>query len=417
MDSPVELPKDTEPFPNLIQDSEMPSQSHVESGVTEDNTLIIKTTTPIKACLRPEDSIEAIDNFEEEIEKIGESIPAMHKGTKSQMKAKKGNKLSSSRRSAIDQKRNDPVDRANLSKSRRTLSTTGPKINTVKQRKMVVGPAAMEKAEAAEAQRQPNESSACSASELSSKAPVPPKKRVSSVHKPPFIPVKSTKPVTRPSFELPGEAVARRLKEAREERTKREEEEKPKKGIFKARPVRLSQAPVVKPTSTSRLRISLAKGEPVGTPGGKETSAKSTSRASISNATIASKRLSVTKRTMPVPANISARLSRGPSANHTKDGTNTVRKSPNTATTRASIPKADGAPARPNGKEVFNRGRIEHEELERMRKEKEEAAKKARMQASERGRIASREWAEKQRMKKLREKKGSETKKVVEASA
>ena len=51
------------------------------------------------------------------------------------------------------------------------------------------------------------------------------------------------------------------------------------------------------------------------------------------------------------------------------------------------------------GREVFNRDRMEKEARERERKEKEEAAKRARAEAAERGRIASREWAERQRKK------------------
>jgi hypothetical protein len=53
------------------------------------------------------------------------------------------------------------------------------------------------------------------------------------------------------------------------------------------------------------------------------------------------------------------------------------------------------------GKEVFNRDRMEKENKDRERKDKEEAAKQARAQAAERGRIASREWAEKQRKKMM----------------
>jgi hypothetical protein len=53
------------------------------------------------------------------------------------------------------------------------------------------------------------------------------------------------------------------------------------------------------------------------------------------------------------------------------------------------------------GKEVFNRDKMEKDAKDRERKEKEEAAKQARAQAAERGRIASREWAERQRSKML----------------
>jgi hypothetical protein len=49
------------------------------------------------------------------------------------------------------------------------------------------------------------------------------------------------------------------------------------------------------------------------------------------------------------------------------------------------------------GKEIVGRDKVQKAEMERVRREKEEAAKKARAEAAERGRIASREWAEKQK--------------------
>jgi hypothetical protein len=52
------------------------------------------------------------------------------------------------------------------------------------------------------------------------------------------------------------------------------------------------------------------------------------------------------------------------------------------------------------GKEVFSRGKLAEEDLLKQRREKEEAAKKARIEAAERGRLASREWAEKQKKRK-----------------
>ncbi len=54
------------------------------------------------------------------------------------------------------------------------------------------------------------------------------------------------------------------------------------------------------------------------------------------------------------------------------------------------------------GKEVFSRGKLAEEELQKQKRDKEAAAKKARAEAAERGRLASREWAEKQRVRKLK---------------
>ena len=44
---------------------------------------------------------------------------------------------------------------------------------------------------------------------------------------------------------------------------------------------------------------------------------------------------------------------------------------------------------------------MEQDERDRVKREKEEAAKKARAEAADRGRLASREWAERQRLKKM----------------
>lgn len=68
---------------------------------------------------------------------------------------------------------------------------------------------------------------------------------------------------------------------------------------------------------------------------------------------------------------------------------------------KSSATPVDAACLKSKGKQVFNRGKMEKETIERERKEKEDAAKKARAEAAERGRIASREWAERQRKKTM----------------
>jgi len=55
--------------------------------------------------------------------------------------------------------------------------------------------------------------------------------------------VKSTKPPTWPCFELPGEAVSRRLREERQARRRREEEAAEERRRSGARPVRPSTRP------------------------------------------------------------------------------------------------------------------------------------------------------------------------------
>ena len=66
---------------------------------------------------------------------------------------------------------------------------------------------------------------------------------------------------------------------------------------------------------------------------------------------------------------------------------------------KPTVAPVDAGALKAKGKQVFNRDKVEKDNAERERREKEEAAKKARAEAAERGRIASREWAERQRKK------------------
>lgn len=191
-------------------------------------------------------------------------------------------------------------------------------------------------------------------------------------------PPKSTKPPTKPSFQLPGEATAARLKAQKEERLKRMEEAEAAKKAALAAPVRKSIA--------HRPRESLlardASGNSIQPPSNSDVLQRSTS--------LASKRSSMA----------------GPSASHSTSMSSSNRNSlllvsgTKSAVTPAVTP-VDAVALKVKGKEVFNRDRMEKEAMGRERKEKEEAAKKARAEAAERGRIASREWAERQRKKMM----------------
>ena len=216
--------------------------------------------------------------------------------------------------------------------------------------------------------------------------------------------VKSTKPLTRPTFELPGEAVARKLKEQREQRLKQQDAEAmvEDKKAFRARPVRTSQAPVIKQTAASKARLSLAKPEPAEkerTQNSAPTIRPASKRPASIAPSDASKRLSsltVAKRTSLSAANTSARLTRGPSLSARNPSRLSIASTTNQRVT------SDGKSAHQTvrGREVFERNKSAKEEQERIKKEKEDAAKKARADAAERGRIASRQWAEKQKARK-----------------
>ena len=370
----------------------------------------IRTRTPGKRISRIEDSVDALDALEEEIEKIDGSIPGGADDLKSLVKAKKqaksqptktDKKVSGSVRSKQDtviQKKIAVRRLSTAAKSARPNPSTG----TVKTGTRPSTSLAQQKPEVPIQDPAPTRAMGQPTSQGTLK------KRVSSVHKAPFQPHKSTKPPTRASFELPGEAFARNLKEQREQRLKREEEEVPKPRVFKARPVRISHAPEVKLTAAAKLRLSMAKGDPASVRGSTSGVAKPRSKTRPSAIAMESKRLStlsVAKPSTQLPAegstqpsiSSSTRVTRGPSLS-----LSTTNRAPSAlGANRPALTTEESAHQKLKGKEVFGRRKVELMEREKAKKEKEEATRLARVDAAERGRIASREWAEKQRAKKL----------------
>lgn len=416
-------------------------RSESQTEVKEDSFVNqIVTRSPVKPAQRIEDSVEAIDAFEDEIEKIGEQLPAMDNAVSS-AKAKKQQTVT---RSSPRKKRAVAVaplakkagsrQSVNRSQNITTNNTTDPNLTS--------GPNAIcsrATTRISSIHRAPFQTKKSSKPPTTSNFELPgdafarklkeqhearlapegdgvikPQKTEIEAAKP----VKSTKPPTRPSFELPGEAVARKLREQREERLKQQKGVKaePEKKEFKARPVRHSQPPVVRPTAASRARMSLAKGETVEIKQSKPriSSAQpgSSVRRPVSIAqSDASKRLStlsVAKRTSTATTKLSVRPSLA--------GTSHSRMSITTLSQRTTS-NGKGAHQTARGKEVFERGKTAKDELEKARKDKEEAAKRARIEAAERGRIASRQWAEKQKARKASAEKVNEQEQMAAASA
>ncbi|KAF2625285.1 hypothetical protein BU25DRAFT_118049 [Macroventuria anomochaeta] len=187
-------------------------------------------------------------------------------------------------------------------------------------------------------------------------------------------PPPKSKQLTKPSFQLPGEATAARLKAQKEERLKRMEEAEAAKKAALAAPVR---KPIARRPRESLL-VRDAPGVSIPPPSKVEAPQRSTS--------LVSKRSSVIE----------------PSASRSTSTSSANRNSILLAAgSKSTVTPVDAAALKVKGKQVFNRDRIQKEAMERERKEKEEAAKKARAEAAERGRIASREWAERQRKKMM----------------
>ncbi|KAK4575371.1 hypothetical protein LTR86_001225 [Recurvomyces mirabilis] len=206
-------------------------------------------------------------------------------------------------------------------------------------------------------------------------------------------PPKSRKAPTTSSFQLPGEAIAAKLKAAREERMKKEvQPEEEKKPAFKARPVPagLKKAPSVRQTTASRVRESAVGGA---SNGGAHKRANSV----MTSGTIRPLPAPMTKPALPA-LNVTKPRASTAMANLTQPRSSLRTSTIGTAPILGQrVPSGKGTS---KGKEVFNRAALAKDTAEKEKREKEEAAKKARATASERGRQASREWAEKQKMKK-----------------
>ncbi|KAK4925863.1 hypothetical protein LTR49_007240 [Elasticomyces elasticus] len=215
-------------------------------------------------------------------------------------------------------------------------------------------------------------------------------------------PPKSKKAPTVSTFQLPGEAVAARLKAARDERApKIEEVETTKKPAFKARPVpaSLTRAPSIKPTVAGKARESMlvpstASATSIVHKRAQSTITSSTGpRASLRGGPLAD--LSIARQ-RPRPSTAMA----GTGAPRALVGISGLRNgdmAPPSAPARGGRVASAGTS---KGKEVFQRAAANKAAEEKERKLKEEAAKQARKEASERGRVLSREWAEKQKAKK-----------------
>lgn len=391
-------------------------EDHVTS--TEEDSFVahIQARSPAKPVSRIEDSVEAIDAFEAEIEKVGELLPAIHDDTQPATEDTTPSKVADwtpgnpthsdgpnpsaeSILEASEDNETKAMRKENNSNPRNTLATRSAQPTT-------------RKTTARTDISRVSSLRTTASSKPSPKARATPHSRVSSLQHAPFQPTKSSKPLTRSTFELPGEAVSRKLKEQREERLKKEAEKETPKKTFKARPVRLSHATVVRPTATSNARISLAKADPSDPhPKAAKNQAPKikpiTTRDSMTT-TNGSKRistLSVAKRAPTPCLEGSARVTRGPSLSSAvppRTASMTSRASLAAGPSRTANASLRGSIRQTSrGKEVFGRTKLELEAREKERKEKEEAARKARVEAAERGRLASRMWAEKQKARKM----------------
>lgn len=410
---------------------------------------------------RIEDSVEAIDALEDALEEIGEALPNVDNGFNSPVRGpsptdpednvevgKRTSRTNGAKRSvsSVGNKRVEPKGRATKPgppTTRRSAASKPPPTNRnpyrSTSRSQTAGlpdrTASPRKPENTPApgstltKKGGNPTSTAATKEV--KTPISKRQKPHidpsnlSTSKPGFVPVKSTKAPTRPAFELPGEAISRRKREQREEKTRQEEEERQRRRAFKAKPARISSVPsvAVKETATSRIR---ARASLIEDDFAKDGAGPSPTASSKRNSTIvtptrspsfqsvgsaASKRnslLGVSKKSsLTSLATRASSVSRGPAVGSPTVGVSNAGSESDqnagavTPTRKGSnVTPADTVHQRARGKEIFQRDQLQREERSRERREKEEAAKKARVEAAERGRLASREWAERQRLRK-----------------
>jgi len=203
--------------------------------------------------------------------------------------------------------------------------------------------------------------------------------------------VKSAKPPTKPAFELPGEALSRKKKEAHEARLKAQEEEERKRREFKAKPLRKSIVPDFVPRDTVASRARQSKIGVENMDNGNLSVAKRGSNVGAHRPSFQQLNL----------ANMSAH--RAPKEGPTRKPSTTSGPSMSGLHMQRTVSDKEVLIQRQRAREIYNRDARLAEDMEREKQEREAAAKRAREEAAERGRQASREWAEKQRARKLAE--------------
>jgi hypothetical protein len=403
---------------SFVENIKTRSPSKMQTDQEANSPPIAPVEPPARQTLRIEDSVDAMDALEDAIEKVSERIPDLD-----------GLQIES----PIKPRKNDTPLRSTARPTTRTPATTKKPAATPGTAKKMAATPAQQKARTfptkaksvakppvqlkptttarapvrkpsakapavAKQSKRPiidgvkaRESSTSSHPSMSfSTSPVkgqpnPMKKRVTSsllsTSKPGFVPAKSAKPPTMPTFSLPGESISAKLKAQREERLKREEEAEKERKTFKARPV---------PTKTSRPSVLPREN--------RASQARMSIYANgINKENVAPRQSSAASR----PSASAKPSGRRTTAVIEKPGPPKapVCTLPSAADRKSSATKEGAAQPKPNGKQVFGRSKAEMERLEKERKEKEEATRKARAEAAERGRQASREWAEKQKKK------------------
>ncbi|ORY11094.1 hypothetical protein BCR34DRAFT_332847 [Clohesyomyces aquaticus] len=410
----------SDPEPKTLTSSKPGEDSSASTPITSRAPSRSPSKSPAKTPMRLEQSIEAIDALEEALENINKTIPVFDHSAddksprKAQFDANARTATPNTRSTTAKVSRNPSVVPKSLKPTSHASKISAPRNSLVRSASTRVASTTRDAdAKVRKGSGEVVDYLAAKRRPISMSFPAPPP------------PVKSSKPPTKPTFQLPGEAVAAKLKAQREERLKREEEEAAarKAASFKARPAPVRKnvpaVNMVRQTASSKARENLMNGKPTGA-GDKEKENKNApgvsipppnpkrmssiiltstlsapSTTSTTCTTTSSKRLSTTLTHHP-----SSRPTFSSSTSHAPSSlSSSISLSNPVPGSKTTVSAAEQAAQRLKAREIFNRDKLEKEAREKERREKEDAAKRARAEAAERGRIASREWAERQKMK------------------
>lgn len=389
----------------------------------------IKTRSPAKSNNSPENPIDALDAFEDEIERITQDIPTVpNEALKSP--AQDITKVNGIRPSAAVPKPSakGPSKPRTKSPSKFAVRSTKPSRPTsfhvantshkmaVKRPLSSSGPSSRPTVASSSSSAATKPSNNSTRPSLAASTNTD--KRTSiSTRKPAFIPAKSSKQPTHPTFTLPSDAISARKKAEKEARLKAEQDELQRRRSFKARPVRVSSiqnSMPVKATASSQARASLARQDLSNTEDGSDGPGIRIARVSSS---MSGNPLTVAKRTTASASASAANTkpTRSASSSTSSTSTNAARSRTSSLAhlpskpgpvTKSTVTTADRMLQKARAREIARRDEVAKEEMEKEKRAKEEAAKQARALAAERGRAASREWAERQRMKRMEGAKG-----------
>ena len=402
--------------------------------VGEDGASDVVVSEPSRPVSRIEDSVEALDKLEEEIEALtrvahlervlspeaaarSKTTPmkratSVRAGTNSASRNKppptpsRGEEKAAAGGSATSPARKVPRPASLLPPKPPAKSSKAPTVSTFELPGEAVARRLKEQREQRRSQHISSEQAAALAAAYSPS-------------KPHF---KSSKPPTRPTFELPGEAISRKKREDHEAKLRAQEEEARKGREFKARPVRGSLVPGSVPRETL---TSLARQKSRHLTDPSTDSAASTTITPVSQkrqsilGTAAFSRPTPSRGRDPSttePATAARAASAVSTASARSSGSGGKRSTATqTPTPGAATPLTPEAAAaqKVRGREVFARDNSYTAEREREKRDREAATRTAREAAAERSRGLSRLWAERQKVKREKEKGDREGSVVV----